>query len=356
VHTINARNVEEAWNMFRVLAASANAEYLWNEVSPRGMRTREFISPVTTAYSHPHENILLDPVRDANPFFHLFESLWILNGRRDVVTLRPFLGSLEKFSDDGITYHGAYGYRMRVAYGIDQFSSVLRMLSHDLDSRRAVIQIWSVEKDLEFNSKDIPCNDMVMLKVRNGALNMTVCNRSNDAVWGCYGANAVQFAVLLEYLASKLGVDVGYLRQVSDSYHYYLDGASADVWKRCAAEPVRLMQDYSLESRDLFHMPMDAGHLEFDNAVGQYLNWASGITAAFPDFGNRWFEKVVYPMGLAHIKYREGDMEAALHTLGAAISDSLYLGRREAWLVAGMDWMARRNSAQMRKEEKQNVA
>ena len=58
---------------------------------------------------------------------------------------------------------------------------------------------------------------------------MTVCNRSNDMLWGAYGANAVHMSMLQEYLASRLEIAVGEYTQISDSFHVYQN----DVWERC---------------------------------------------------------------------------------------------------------------------------
>ena len=115
------------------------------------------------------------------------------------------------------------------------------MLRADPDSRRAVLQIWDAEADLGVPSKDIACNTQAMFKVRGGQLNMLVSNRSNDIVWGCYGANAVQFSMLLEYMAARIGVAPGTYRQVSDSFHAYHDTWPEDQRYRRAFQrrPVR---------------------------------------------------------------------------------------------------------------------
>ena len=76
---IHARNVEIAlWEGIKILQ-----EY-GEKVSPRGEETIEAPAPVVTEYSRPLERVLLNQVRDANPFFHFMESMWILAGRRDV--------------------------------------------------------------------------------------------------------------------------------------------------------------------------------------------------------------------------------------------------------------------------------
>jgi hypothetical protein len=54
-----------------------------------------------------------------------------------------------------------------------------------------------------------------------GKLDMTVTNRSNDMLWGAYGANAVHFSYLQEFVAAAIGVPVGTYYQVSNNLHVY---------------------------------------------------------------------------------------------------------------------------------------
>ena len=42
--------------------------------------TLEYPEPVCTVYERPLERVLFDAIRDANPFFHLMEALWMLAG------------------------------------------------------------------------------------------------------------------------------------------------------------------------------------------------------------------------------------------------------------------------------------
>ena len=84
---LSVSNVNEAYllgrrmiNQFGQMAESRNGAVL------------KFPFPVLTAYKFPHERVLFDAQRDANPFLHLFESIWMLGGRRDV----DFLAVLAK--------------------------------------------------------------------------------------------------------------------------------------------------------------------------------------------------------------------------------------------------------------------
>lgn len=224
--TILARNVNHA---LPVAVLYFNTPSMTRRVSPRGQVTLEMNEPLATTYLDPCERVLFEPKRNANPFFHLWESLWILAGWNDVSFLTHFLPRMREFSDGGNVFHGAYGARARNASGTDQISNVIEELQYDPDSRRAVIGLWQPEHDSGYRGKDMPCNTTVYFKIRDGQLHMTVCNRSNDMIWGAYGANVVQFSVIQEYIAAQLNVGVGRYTQFSDSFHVY---AEREDWTR----------------------------------------------------------------------------------------------------------------------------
>lgn len=191
----------------------------------------EVPGPVTTHFWAAQERVLFSPVRDANPFFHLFEALWMLNGRRDVKFVAQFNKQMETFSDDGKIFNGAYGYRWRFHYAYDQIEAIIALLRKDPFSRRAVLTMWE-PKDLQNQkSKDLPCNTQIFFSLRGGYLTMTVVNRSNDVLWGAYGANVVHMTMLQEYVAGRLGCGLGSYCVLSNSFHVYPDLAvTKKVW------------------------------------------------------------------------------------------------------------------------------
>jgi hypothetical protein len=77
----------------------------------------KFDGPCTLLYNRPEERVVFWRERDANPFFHLLESLWMLAGRNDVAYPAGIVKTMVDFSDDGRTYNGAYGYRWRHHFG-----------------------------------------------------------------------------------------------------------------------------------------------------------------------------------------------------------------------------------------------
>jgi len=194
-----------------------------------------FPYPVFTEYTRPTERVLFSPMRNANPVFHFMEALWMLAGRRDVDFPATFVKRMREYSDDGETLWGAYGYRWRSFFGFDQLSWVVDEMKSNPQTRRCVITMWNamhdgvIDKDY-INSdlvvggrggKDVPCNTHIYVDTRSERLNMSVCCRSNDILWGCYGSNAVHFSMLQEYLAAAVGVPVGRLIQFSNDLHLY---------------------------------------------------------------------------------------------------------------------------------------
>jgi thymidylate synthase len=219
VRVIFARNVHEVLPIALRLMADEGVEG-----PSRNGRVVRLPLPLTTAYLKPCERVLLWRQRDANPFFHFFESLWMLDGRNDVAFMDEFTKGLHQFSDDGQVFNGAYGYRWRRHFGVDQLRIVIDRLRADRNDRRCVIQMWDARHDLGLDSKDLPCNTQAYPQISvDGALDLMVTNRSNDLVWGAYGANAVHFSVLLEYLALAIGVPVGVYYQTSFNAHLYVD-------------------------------------------------------------------------------------------------------------------------------------
>lgn len=160
-----------------------------------------------------------------NPAFAIAEALWMIWGRRDAALPAFFNSAYPTFNGPGPTYGGAYGHRLRAAFGIDQLTRAADALSASSHSRQVVLQIWDGAQDLPTEAgaarrTDIPCNLISMLKVRANKLHWTQVLRSNDLILGV-PYNFVQFTVLQEVIAGWIGVDVGPYTHFSDSLHLY---------------------------------------------------------------------------------------------------------------------------------------
>lgn len=189
-----------------------------------------------TQLTNPYRRCVGGYERDINIFFLLAEAMWIALGRKDVYFLTLFNKKMADFSDDGEIFHAPYGFRLRhwgiraedkfmkdnigANKGYDQVLDAIKILSENPNSRQVVMNIWNPNFDLGHMTKDIPCNDMVMLKIRNGKLITTIANRSNDLHWGL-PTNVFQFSFLTELMAGAIGVELGTQTHNSQSLHIY---------------------------------------------------------------------------------------------------------------------------------------
>ena len=216
MHVIRARNINSAY--------SSGVLYLrdFGLVEPsRAGAVMVAPHPVTTVYSHPVERVLLAPGRIGNPVFHLMESIFMLAGRRDATWLDQFMKTYSKrFADEYGNQEDSYGWRWRNHFFYDQLEFVIGLLRHDPTTRQAVLDHWDPDTDLNTSGAK-PCNTHVYFRAKDGILDMTVCNRSNDIIWGLYGANAVHFSVLHEYVATMTGLKVGTYYHISNNFHAY---------------------------------------------------------------------------------------------------------------------------------------
>lgn len=294
--------------------------------------------PVTTVYRKPTERVMFYPDRDCNPFFHLFESLWMLAGRNDVEYVKRFVKRMETFSDDGITFNGAYGFRWREYFGIDQLEKVAEALKANPECRRQVVQIWDWT-DLGKQSKDLPCNTQVYFgRGFQGELNMTVCNRSNDVVWGAYGANAVHFSYLLEFMAAWIGCPVGSYFQISNNYHGYLS----------TYEPLKHLADLAADPHRMppLNEPYLAGIVKPYSLVNTDIDTWQQDLVMFLEEGERatgyqdsFFRRVAVPMLMAFNAFKENvGEERYIHSYA-----ELAQVKAEDWKLAAQEWIDRRH-------------
>lgn len=198
-----------------------------------------------TQLLNPYRRCVGGYKRDINIFFLLAEAMWIATGRKDVRFLTMFNKRMSNFSDNGKTFHAPYGYRLRhwgirtedsfiddvfleASKGYDQVIDAIRIFSENPNSRQVVLSIWNPNFDLGYKTKDIPCNDIIMMKIRDGKLITTIQNRSNDLHWGL-PTNIFQFSFLTELIAGALGIELGTQTHNSQSLHIYKWNKTAKV-------------------------------------------------------------------------------------------------------------------------------
>ena len=290
--------------------------------------------PVVTEYQKPCERVLFNTARNANPFFHLMESLWMLAGRDDLDWPARFNSRFSEYSDNGTNINGAYGYRWRRWFGLDQLKDIIKLLRKDPETRRAVLGMWDTSGDLGSTSKDIPCNTHIYFDLRGGTLNMAVLCRSNDIIWGAYGANAVHMSVLHEFIATAIGVPVGVYRQYSHNYHLYPEHYDIndlalrrveDLYKYRGVRPSALVST-SVES------------------WLSDLHWFMHEPCGSRVYNDPFFTDTAAPMYAAWSERRFGRGN------GVAAAEDI---KAEDWRVACVEWLRR---AEKRKQEREENA
>lgn len=374
---ITGRNVEELYAL--------GTEYLLHDgESSRSRNGNVLVSPVpvTSVYQRPTERVLMDASRDANPFFHLYESLWMLSGLRSSRPLDFFVKDFgSRFAEANWDIHGAYGHRWRTAFGFDQLYVIVQKLRKDFADRQCVLQMWDCTwehhahtsrvtgesisygmDDLSGNWKDRPCNTHVYFRVRpvkmthetrgvvdmethRYVLDMTVCCRSNDIVWGAYGANAVHFSVLQEYVAGRVGVGVGTMYQVSNNFHGYVDVMARMKTPKIAPSwyetnnytPGQIGTDWDCWDDDLKRFVGWSVVLS-EALTSKEKSFREVLSSALHDyqfqFVNDWFMDTPVPMVLAYGYHRCGDREKAI--------ESAHHIKSSDWRAACVAWLERR--------------
>lgn len=353
---IKARNVNDAY--------AQGLAYLLAEGREEATRAGPCLvapGPVTTLYERPTERVLFAARRDANCFFHLCESLAMLAGRNDAALLDRYVRDFgARFAEPNGNIHDGYGRRWRVAFGFDQLEFIIAKFKREPGTRQLVLSMWDPrgeaidsggidwtcgEDDLRDEVvKTRPCNthayfrisrEKELIDVNMGVrdyvhvnyLDMMVCCRSNDILYGCYGANSCHFSVLQEYLAAMIGVHVGVYHQVSFNYHAYHDvltkvGAPEldDRYTTQGLHPVSLVDHPQSFDSELSALLTMVDHDQWDEAPRQWRNDFLGGTAL--------------PLLRAHSRWRAGRREQA------------YEGMEQVWApdwrAAGREWMERR--------------
>lgn len=325
-----------------------------------------------TQILNPYRRLVGCKERCENPFFLLAEAMWIFTGRKDLRFLAHFNANMKNFSDDGKVFHAPYGFRLRhwgvfsrdkfcqdnlhAAQGYDQIDDAVKIFSNDPNSRQVVLSIWNADFDLGVKSRDIPCNDLVMLKIRDRKLITTVQNRSNDLHWGL-PTNVFQFSFLSEMLAACLGIELGTQTHNSQSLHVYQWNKTAEVMRSSEVETD--LYDISNECRiDFnflhgvpsnrlreidFHLNLIIENLKAV-AEGKDENWEE--VEEIRKFSEWLFR--AYCLLKIYLEYKKEISESGLKELAAGAGlnkiNAVFYGEWESWDVSTLarNWFLKR--------------
>jgi thymidylate synthase len=312
--------------------------------------------PMTIRYRFPKRHVLVNPIRDANPFFHLMEAMWMLAGREDGVFLDHYVKDFSKKfgTEDGII-PDAYGFRWRYGLEYDQLKEIIYLLRRDPTTRQAVLQMWGAISDQPTDVHDLmtteakPCNLVATFRIWQDRLDMTVFNRSNDVIWGACGANAVHFPIMQEYIAAMIGVAVGHYWQISTNMHLYTEHQNMLLHR---------MDTYNIKDKTLFAalrspleyettMPLIDYPESFDDDLSETMMLIDLINrdeiVYEGNIANRFLREVVLPMAHAHRFYK-------IRNAGQALIEIENIAA-EDWRKASKEWIKRRTSIRVGEEE-----
>ena len=186
---------------------------------PRGLKITEKLN--NSWIIDMDDPIITLPERKLSYSFMFGEAAWMLEGRNDVESVSKYVDGVKRFSDDGVTFFGAYGPKI-----ITQTSYVVDTLIKDNDSRQAVLNIW---RENPRSSKDIPCTLSLQFFLREASDNLwlhTIATmRSNDAWLGTpydtFNFSAISFYIACCLNFRGLKCKLGSLNIQAGSRHIY---------------------------------------------------------------------------------------------------------------------------------------
>jgi len=246
----------------------------------------------------------------------------MFSGRSRVDWLLQFNSKYINYAEDSGIVYGAYGFRWRKHFGIDQILRCVELLRENKNDRRAMIGMWDPGADLGVPARDVPCNTHIYLRVSQGALDMTVCNRSNDLIWGMLGANVVHMTYLQELLAHGIGVPVGTYRVFTQNLHMYENLPNFDrIWCTNRTDDVYAMQSAH---------PL----LQNEEKVEDLLADCETFVTSGPGrtYKTSWMYDVAEPMFRA---YLEKDFDKRIGQIQKIMAPD--------WQLACLEWAMRRN-------------
>jgi hypothetical protein len=169
---------------------------------------------------------------------------------------------------------------------------------------------------------------------REGKLDLTVINRSNDMWWGYAGANVVHFTVLLEFVATAVGLEPGCYYTISNNLHLYTELYDAKSFVAVPPQP---------EFYDAYNRVDSVRPSPLVNGT-YWEEWLEQCEAfcndpfTYPEGSDKFFTDVAYPMAMISRsrKLKTGDGTEWLPEVAA-----------QDWRLAATEWLDKRNDPQL---------
>lgn len=212
-------------------------------VAPRGLPTFEMLN-TSLLLRNPLDRVVPDEARCLNLAFCFAEFASLLFGIDDIGLFTRYIKDFGQFSADGAHLDGAYGRRMHPPKGTwysapesdddlglaeqeynhvggwDGVDEVVRKLTEDPLTRRAVLAIYDREDLVGGGGNSTPCVLTAQFLARGGELHAVTNWRANDLVKGVCN-DIVTFTLLQELIARRLGLRLGSYVVNAASLHLY---------------------------------------------------------------------------------------------------------------------------------------
>lgn len=247
-------------------------------VSPRGKPTLELRHHCfEMSMKYP---VVLCPLRKLSYTFLAGEALWILNGDDTVAGIAPYNPNIAQFSDDGKTFFGAYGPRVK-----QQLDYVVAKLLEDEDTRQAGLTTWRPNPP---KTKDVPCTIAMFFSIRNRQLHCDVFMRSSDA-WLGLPYDSFNFTMI------ALKVACAYNAMIADGYRIRkplemgvlrVTAVSSHLYNVNCADAAKCLEDVEPAGEPIPSEPLLRGDWDFfENSL---ILCRDKTDPAFSEFAETW--------------------------------------------------------------------
>ena len=206
-------------------------EKLWTKgslVKPRGLLCKELTN--FQYFLEPRERFMCFDQRKFKLDYAKQEFLWYVRGNRKDTSIVKLASMWKDLVNPDGSINSNYGWYIFNSEAADDssyssnFERVIDTLTHDPDSRRAVITILGNDH-LNSGTKDFPCTAYLNFQIRKNWFNIYVRMRSQDAIFGM-GNDAPCFSFIQELMYCRLKAVYPLLRlgrywHLADSFHVY---------------------------------------------------------------------------------------------------------------------------------------
>lgn len=192
--------------------------------------------------------------RNSHIIAQIAETFWVMAGDDRINPfLSFFLPRAKDYSDDGVTWRGAYGPRMYMYNQLQEAVDVF--IKQGWETRHSLIQILLPELDSKNNlvdnegnsidsTKDRPCNNELtffMTPNEDGTygLNMNVFQRSGDAIWGALNINVFEWTFLQELMVDLLEQEMDETVVLGEYTHFV---TNLHVYESTASQAVNAVE------------------------------------------------------------------------------------------------------------------